>query len=196
MDSSQNPATPATPNKKNRGKFFTIIFIFILVIAGGITYALTRPQETVTEQTNTTQEPTQADGSAIMLITSSKKQLSVGEVSDFKVYVDSADAEVNAVEVVASFLDDIFELVDINYEGSGFSVQAEEKTANGKITLQRGALKNVMGETLVATVQLKAVKPASDAAIKIEEGSKVLQASNSKNILNDKQGAAVKVTEE
>jgi hypothetical protein len=141
-------------------------------------------------------KPLRVEGSASMTVSSDAQQVTVGKAVTFKVYVNPGETEVNAVGVNASYPTDSFEFVSISYEGSGFDIQAKEEVKDGAITIERGAAKNTSGETLVATITLKATKATSESGLTIEKDSKLIQSSNTKNILKTRQGAQIEVVEE
>jgi hypothetical protein len=199
MDSGQdqNPVSSTTKPKNNSKKPMVIAIALIILALIGIGVWKISDKNTSEPQTSTTtEEVLPVEGTATMGVSTNKPQVTVGEVATFKVYANPGETEVNAVGVRASFPTDSFELADINYEGSGFDIQAKEEIKNGAITLDRGATKNVKGEQLVATITLKALKPAVDSGLTLNEGSILIQSSNNKNILKTWQGAQIKIVEE
>jgi hypothetical protein len=200
MDSGQdqNPVSSTTKPKNNSKKPILIAIALIILALIGIGVWKISDKNTSEPQTSTTTEevlpPT--EGTATMGVSTSAPQVTVGEVATFKVYVNPGETEVNAVGVRASFPTDNFELADINYEGSGFDIQAKEEVKNGVVTLDLGATKNLKGEQFVATITLKALKPSTDSGLTLNDGSILIQSSNNKNILKTWQGAQIKIVEE
>lgn len=206
MDSGedQNPVNSTLKPKNKTKKPFVIIILLVVLVLLGFGAWKTTSKDSGQSQTSASEEVLPIEGSGTMGVSSDVQQVTVGEVATFKIYVDSGETPVNAVGVRASYPTDTFELVDIDYTGSKFTIQAKEEVKNGNITLDRATGidtttkvgSSLTGESLVATITLKAIKPSTESELTLNEGSILIEASTSKNILKTWQGAKIKVIEE
>lgn len=156
-----------------------IAFVFVLLFAG-VGASLIAFSRAATEATIT--------------LTPATKQVSVGETIDVTVSANSNTTQVNAVQADLSFDPAKLEFVSIDAATSGFSIEAEHSSADGKVTVARGSIANLSGNQTIAVVRLKALVPGT-VAVNVDDTSQLLQSSDSANILTSTTGANYTVTD-
>lgn len=115
--------------------------------------------------------------------------LAPGATVRLAIRVDTGGEAVNAVQANVNYPADKFEFIRIDGGGSALGIAAESKGGGGSAQVARAALQPVSGDQLVATVVLRA-KAAGTAQVAWADGSSVLRASDSRNILSATTGGS------
>jgi len=125
---------------------------------------------------------------ARMWLVPSKQTVSLNSTLTAEIWVDSGDQAVNAVQADLSYPTDRLQFVNIDTEASAFGVGAEAKGANGRITVARGNIAQLIGKQLVAKVTFQAIAADGQADLTFSQESRLLRSSDNLNILARHEG--------
>lgn len=128
--------------------------------------------------------------SATLYLNPSSGTFSKNETFNLAVLENSSDEPVNAVEAVLQYPTDKLDLVDVDYEGSVFSIGPPTSSGNGTVHIIRATTStDVKGAQFVANIKFK-VKATGLAAINFTNESRVLSTNGNTDILrgNTKSG--------
>lgn len=199
QDQNQPIQTPVN-KPKAKTKTFVGLIVLVLLVVGASAFAWTRinnSSTTSTESEIANEQGGELPANASMSIEVDEELARVGEIIEFKVYVDSGEIEVNAVGLEATYPKADMEVVDVVYEGSKFDIQAPSKEAgDGEINLERGATKPTKGKSLVATLRMRPTTPGTTADILISKKSSLLAQANAQNILGERIDVQIEIAGE
>ncbi len=156
----------------NTARFILITVIALLFISGTTTaYAI---------------------DTARILFNSSTPTTKPGQIMIVNVVVDS-NTPVNAVQVKILYPTEVFNLLSINYTNSQFSIQADQTTTPGSITLARGNIEPRNGKNLFATLVFKTKTNGNMSYFSYSlADSLAMSSTKNENILVNSQVATVK----
>jgi hypothetical protein len=116
-----------------------------------------------------------------------------GNLVTVNVYENSGSEPVNAVQANFSYPTSGLEFMYIT-SSSAFGIAAQSTGSGGTVQIGRGAMPNVTGAQLVATVTFKAVASSGTATLAFSGGSNVVSANTNSNIMTSSPGGAVTLT--
>lgn len=171
----------------------SVLLVSILLVA---IYAFNkmndRPQQTISSQTNTTEQT--VNKTAELSTDPNSMTSKSGEVVTFSIWVDTGNQKVSTVEAILNYPADQYDFVSIDDSGSAFSINAEATGQNGIVTIARGQIDGVSGKVLVGKVNLKTKTSSGQGSLTFSDNSKVLTLSeNPQNILNETSGATLQI---
>lgn len=125
--------------------------------------------------------------SATLSLSPASSSVTNGSTFTVNVRVNS-DEPVNAAEVHLSYPANLLQYVRIN-SSSAWSFEFASSGGNGAVRIDRGANPAAKGDSLIASVQFKALSSSGSAAVNVDSGSQVLSESSGNNILTGRNGA-------
>lgn len=132
---------------------------------------------------------------AVLSIEPVTQELEKNSSAAIKIYVDTAGADVNALQANLAYPADKLEFVSVDSSGSAFGIEAEASGGNGLVKIGRGSIEPKSGKLLVATVNFKAITGSGSAAISFSEGSSVLRSSDNIDILGSTNPGSINFTD-
>lgn len=197
MNTTNQPSnSPQTTNKREKLPIIVTLIILLIAILSVTLYALNkmddRPQQTISSQTNTTEQT--VNKTAELSTDPNSMTSKSGEVVTFSIWVDTGNQKVSTVEAILNYPADQYDFVSIDDSGSAFSINAEATGQNGIVTIARGQIDGVSGKVLVGKVNLKTKTSSGQGSLTFSDNSKVLTLSeNPQNILNETSGATLQI---
>lgn len=123
-----------------------------------------------------------AQDTAKITFTSATPSTKPGQLMLVNVVVDST-VPVNAVEARISYPSSEFKLLSVNYANSQFSIQAQESSSVGSVTLVRGNIVPRTGKNLLATLVFESITNGNVNAFSYSDTSLVMSSNKNENIL-------------
>lgn len=125
--------------------------------------------------------------SATLYLSPASSSFTNGSTYTVNVRVNS-DTPVNAAEVHLTYPTSLLQYVRVN-SSSSWSFEFASSGGNGTVRIDRGANPAVKGDSLIASVQFKALKSSGSATVGVGSDSEVIAESNGNNILTSRKGA-------
>lgn len=133
---------------------------------------------------------------ASLTIEPSSRQVAAGQTLTVRIWADSLDQPVNAVEAHLAYPHETFEFVSMDSSASSFSVDRASRPDAGRIVISRAATdpQGLIGRQLVAKVVFRAKGDAATASMSFAEGSKLLRAYDQTDILERTDGGYYRIS--
>jgi hypothetical protein len=126
--------------------------------------------------------------SGSLYLSASTKNVNQGDTFSVAVRVNTGGDGVNAVQANLTYPASMLQFVSISAAGSSFDVSAQGSGGGGAIQIARGAISDVTGDALVATVTFKALLDGGTANVDFSGGSAVVRSSDNIDILTGTSG--------
>lgn len=123
-----------------------------------------------------------AQDTAKIIFTSATPNTEAGQTMLVNVVVDSS-VPVNAVEARIAYPGSKFKLLSVNYANSQFSIQAQESSSNGNVTIVRGNVVPRTGKNLLATLVFESTADGDIDDFSYSDTSLVMSSDKNENIL-------------
>lgn len=179
-------------NKSSKKGYFSplqlILIAVSLAVVGLLLYKVfsaspaNNSAKTNNPQNSSQTPPTEAVSK--LYLSPSSQNLASGAQITVEIREDSGNTPVNAVQANFSYPADKLTFVSIDYSGSGFDVQAQEKTETGQILIGRGSFEAKTGDQLIAKVNFQAASGPTSAELKFQAGSSLISATTHKDTLS------------
>lgn len=150
------------------------------------------PTPSVTPIPTNSPTPTTPQGSASMYFTPDGGSADTTNTFSTQVRINSDTTPVNAIESEVIFNPALVEVVDVDYSGTAFTIQAEETRGSGFLKMVRGVPTPVSGDRLIATITFRGVTTAEQSAtVSFATSSKVISATTNFDILETRGTATI-----
>ena len=179
-------------NKSSKTGYFSplqlILIAVSLAVVGLLLYkAFTAAPTSNSAKTKNPQNSTQTpptEAASKLYLNPASQNLASGAQITVEIREDSGNTPVNAVQANLSYPADKLTYLSVDYTGSAFDVQAQEKTENGQIFIARGSYDGKTGEQLIAKVNFQAISGPTTAELKFQAGSSLISATTHKDTLS------------
>lgn len=133
--------------------------------------------------------PTVSYGRTVNLsLEPSDRKVVRGQTLTVRVWADSLNHPMGAVQARLMYPADKFEFVTVDTTASAFITETAAATADGTVLLSRSTPDGLTGRQFVAKVTFRAKSTAGSASLWFAEDSKVLRSTDQANILEETSG--------
>jgi len=181
-------AARISPVNFNRNRFGPLVFLMAFGVAGlyFITFSSASPAADTVRAVSLTVEP-------------ESRQVGNGELLTLRVWADSLDKPMAAVEAQLSYPTDRFEYVGFDAGASRFTVDNASRGEAGLVVLSRSYtptpdMAGLTGRQFIGKVVLRAKGAAGAASVGFTESSRILQAGSNTDILERTSGGEYRVS--